>query len=56
MDGKTVEGYKVIRTLHGYAAEKNIKLLIIGDGPDMVEYGELVKKLNLQNNIILGGK
>ena len=35
---------------------KNIKLLIIGDGPDMVEYGELVKKLNLQNNIILGGK
>ena len=35
---------------------KNIKLLIIGDGPDMDEYGELVKELNLQNNIILGGK
>jgi 1,2-diacylglycerol 3-alpha-glucosyltransferase len=35
---------------------KNIKLLIIGDGPDMQEYGELVKELNLQNNIILGGK
>ena len=35
---------------------KNIKLLIIGDGPDMAEYGELVKELNLQNNIILGGK
>lgn len=36
--------------------KKNIKLLIIGDGPDMEEYGELVKELNMQNNIILGGK
>ena len=26
MDGKTVEGYKVIRTLYKYALEKNIKL------------------------------
>ena len=29
MDGKTVEGYKVIRTLHKYAKEKNIKLYTI---------------------------
>jgi 1,2-diacylglycerol 3-alpha-glucosyltransferase len=35
---------------------KHIKLLIIGDGPDMNEYGELVKELKLQDNIILGGK
>ena len=26
MGGKTVEGYKVIRTLHKYAKEKNVKL------------------------------
>ena len=35
---------------------KNIKLLIIGDGPDMDEYGNLVNELKMQNNIILGGK
>ena len=35
---------------------KNIKLLIIGDGPDMDEYGKLVKKLNLEESVILGGK
>lgn len=35
---------------------KNVKLLIIGDGPDMEEYGKLVEELELQNNIILGGK
>lgn len=29
MDGKTVEGYKVIRTLYKYAKEKNIKLYTI---------------------------
>lgn len=29
MEGKTVEGYKVIRTLHKYAKEKNIKLYTI---------------------------
>lgn len=29
MDGKTVEGYKVIRTLHKYAKEKNINLYTI---------------------------
>lgn len=29
MDGKTVEGYKVIRTLHKYAKEKNLKLYTI---------------------------
>ena len=36
--------------------KKNIKLLIIGDGPDMDEYGQLVKELKMQDNIILGGK
>ena len=36
--------------------KKNIKLLIIGDGPDMEEYGELIKTLKLQDNVILGGK
>ena len=35
---------------------KNVKLLIIGDGPDMDEYGNLVNELKMQNNIILGGK
>lgn len=29
MDGKTVEGYKVIRTLHKYIKEKNLKLYTI---------------------------
>lgn len=29
MDGKTVEGYKVVRVLHKYAAEKNLKLYTI---------------------------
>ena len=29
MNGKTVEGYKVIRALHKYAKEKNIKLYTI---------------------------
>lgn len=36
--------------------KKNIKLLIIGDGPDMNEYGQLIKELKMQDNIILGGK
>ena len=35
---------------------KNVKLVIVGDGPDYNEYVEKVKKLNLQENIIFTGK
>ncbi len=35
---------------------KNIKLLIIGDGPDANKYKELTNKYNLQDNIIFTGK
>lgn len=35
---------------------KNIKLLIVGDGPDKESYEELSKKLGLQNSIIFNGK
>jgi len=35
---------------------ENVKLLIIGDGPDMVEYSELIKKLDLEEKITLVGK
>ena len=34
----------------------DIKLLIIGDGPDMEEYKKLIAKLKLENNVILVGK
>ncbi len=34
----------------------NIKLIIIGDGPDMEEYKNLVKKYKLTDNIIFTGK
>lgn len=35
---------------------KNIKLLIVGDGPGKEEYEEYTKKLGLNNNIIFTGK
>lgn len=35
---------------------KNIKLLIVGDGPDKEKYEELTKQLNLEENIIFTGK
>jgi len=35
---------------------KDAKLLIIGDGPDMEEYKKLVEKLKLTDNVILVGK
>ena len=35
---------------------KNIKLIIVGDGPDYQKYVAKVKKLNLQENIIFTGK
>ena len=34
----------------------NIKLMIVGDGPDKEKYEELTKKLNLENNIIFTNK
>lgn len=34
----------------------NIKLIIVGSGPDYEKYKEKVKKLNLEKNIILTGK
>ena len=36
--------------------EKNIKLLIVGDGPDKQKYEEMVKNKKCQNNIIFTGK
>lgn len=35
---------------------KKCKLLIIGDGPDYQKYKNLVKKLNIENNVIFTGK
>ena len=35
---------------------KNIKLIIVGDGPDKEKYEEYTKKLNLKENIIFTGK
>lgn len=35
---------------------KNIKLIIVGDGPDKEKYEEYAKKLNLEENIIFTGK
>ncbi|MBQ6324185.1 MAG: glycosyltransferase [Bacilli bacterium] len=34
----------------------NIKLLIVGDGPDRDKYEELSKKLNISDNVIFTGK
>ncbi len=35
---------------------KNVKLLIVGDGPDIKKYKAKTKKLKLENNIIFTGK
>ena len=35
---------------------KNTKLLIIGDGPDLEKYKDLVKELKIQDNVIFTGK
>ena len=35
---------------------KNIKLLIVGDGPDLEEYEKLAKKQKIQDNVIFTGK
>ena len=35
---------------------KNIKLLIVGDGPDKESYEKLVKNYNLEDNVIFTGK
>ena len=34
----------------------NIKLIIVGDGPDKEKYEQLTRKLDLENNIIFTGK
>ena len=36
--------------------EKNINLIIVGDGPDMEEYKETSKKLGIDKNVIFVGK
>ena len=43
-----------MRTLTGVSQQ--IKLLIVGDGPDLPEYKEYCKKNNLENNVIFAGK
>jgi len=35
---------------------KNCKLIIVGDGPDIEEYQKLSKKLKIENNVIFTGK
>ena len=35
---------------------KHVKLLIIGDGPDLEKYKKLVKSLKIDNNVIFTGK
>ncbi|MBQ9019618.1 MAG: glycosyltransferase [Bacilli bacterium] len=35
---------------------KNIKLIIVGDGPDKEKYEEYSKSLNIENNVIFTGK
>ena len=35
---------------------KNIKLVIVGDGPDAPSYKEFIEKNNMQSNIIMTGK
>ena len=35
---------------------KNVKLLIVGDGPDLDKFKELVKKLKLEDNVVFTGK
>lgn len=39
-----------------YKKNNNIKLIIIGDGPESEEYRKLVKKYKLEENIIFTGK
>ena len=39
-----------------YKKHKNIKLLIVGDGPDIEKYKKYVKKEKLEDNIIFTGK
>lgn len=34
----------------------NVKLLIVGDGPDLEKYEKLVKKQKIENNVIFTGK
>ncbi len=34
----------------------NLKLLIVGDGPDSDEYKKLIKKYKIENNVIMTGK
>lgn len=46
-----IEGHSELIKKH-----KNVKLLIIGDGPDMEKFQKMVKKLKLQNNVIFTGK
>jgi len=36
--------------------KKNAKLLIVGDGPQMKELKEDIKKLNLSDNVVLAGR
>lgn len=35
---------------------KNIKLLIVGDGPDKEHYEEMARELNISSNVIFNGK
>ncbi|MBE6138138.1 MAG: glycosyltransferase family 4 protein [Firmicutes bacterium] len=46
-----IEAHKKITSKY-----KNVKLLIIGDGPEMDDFLSLTKKLNLEDHIIFTGK
>lgn len=36
--------------------DKNVKLIMVGDGPDLDEYKETCKKLGIEKNVIFAGK
>ena len=42
------------KKLHG--KYKNIKLILVGDGPDKEKYKDMVQKLDLEDNVIFTGK
>ncbi len=42
------------KTINNY--DKNIKLLIVGDGPDKPKYEELARSLGLEDSVIFNGK
>jgi len=53
-NGVEINKIKAIKEL--LEINKNIKLMIIGDGPELDNLKKLVKYLNIENNVIFTGK